>query len=132
MNFNNILTFETDYSPDNVQRTPPYCQFLKNCQTTTARVSHTIQRALSASGILISSIGFGKKNNFVINKMGKIKKEKLDETVEGDVSIKEEDTYEDKVKLCSIIAKPLAPKKLTKKCLKLIKKGLSRNDDKMQ
>lgn len=58
--------------------------------------------------------------------MGKIKKEKqsADETQEiGDVSVKEEDTYEDKLKNCSIIAKPMAPKKLTKKCLKLIKKG---------
>lgn len=55
--------------------------------------------------------------------MGKVKKEKLDETVEAEVSVKEEDTYDDKVRKCSIIAKPMAPKKLTKKCLKLIKKG---------
>lgn len=58
--------------------------------------------------------------------MGKVKKEKqsADETQEiGEVSIKEEDTYEDKLKNCSVIAKPMAPKKLTKKCLKLIKKG---------
>lgn len=57
--------------------------------------------------------------------MGKVKKEKqqsADDTV-GDVSIKEEDTYDDKLKHCSIIAQPMAPKKLTKKCLKLIKKG---------
>lgn len=61
--------------------------------------------------------------------MGKVKKEK--QSAEADesmnvsaVSIKEEDTYEDKLKNCSIIAKPMAPKKLTKKCLKLIKKGL--------
>lgn len=59
-----------------------------------------------------------------IEKMGKVKKEKqsADDTV-GDVSIKEEDTYDDKLKNCSIIAQPMAPKKLTKKCLKLIKKG---------
>lgn len=59
--------------------------------------------------------------------MGKVKKEKqsADETQEiGEVSVKEEDTYEDKLKNCSVIAKPMAPKKLTKKCLKLIKKGL--------
>lgn len=59
--------------------------------------------------------------------MGKVKKEKqsADETQEiGDVSFKEEDSYDDKLKNCSIIAKPMAPKKLTKKCLKLIKKGL--------
>lgn len=56
--------------------------------------------------------------------MGKVKKEQqsADDTV-GDVSIKEEDTYDDKLKNCSIIAQPMAPKKLTKKCLKLIKKG---------
>lgn len=56
--------------------------------------------------------------------MGKVKKEKqsADDTV-GDVSIKEEDTYDDKLKNASIIAQPMAPKKLTKKCLKLIKKG---------
>lgn len=61
--------------------------------------------------------------------MGKVKKEKqsaeADESMDvSAVSIKEEDTYEDKLKNCSIIAKPMAPKKLTKKCLKLIKKGL--------
>lgn len=60
------------------------------------------------------------------NKMGKVKKEKksADETQEiGEVSIKEEDTYEDKLKHCSVIAQPMASKKLTKKCMKLIKKG---------
>lgn len=58
--------------------------------------------------------------------MGKVKREKpsTDDTQDiGEVSIKEEDTYEDKLKNCSVIAKPMAPKKLTKKCLKLIKKG---------
>lgn len=59
--------------------------------------------------------------------MGKVKKEKLDETTETKVSVKEEDTYDDKVRRCSIIAKPMAPKKLTKKCLKLIKKGTKSN-----
>lgn len=60
--------------------------------------------------------------------MGKVKKEKqsADETQDiTEVSIKEEDTYEDKLKNCSVIAKPMAPKKLTKKCLKLIKKGMN-------
>lgn len=59
--------------------------------------------------------------------MGKVKKEKLEETADTiEVSVKEEDTYDDKVQRCSIIAKPMAPKKLTKKCLKLIKKGKSK------
>lgn len=58
--------------------------------------------------------------------MGKVKKEKqsADETQEvGEVSVKEEDTYDDKLNNCSIIAKPMAPKKMAKKCFKLIKKG---------
>lgn len=58
--------------------------------------------------------------------MGKVKKEKqsADETQEiGEVSVKEEDTYEDKLKNCNAISKPMAPKKVAKKCLKLIKKG---------
>lgn len=58
--------------------------------------------------------------------MGKVKKEKqsADESVNvTDVSVKEEDTYDEKLKNCAIIAQPMAPKKLTKKCLKLIKKG---------
>lgn len=61
--------------------------------------------------------------------MGKVKKEKqqsADETQDiAEVTIKEEDTYEDKLKNCSVIAQPMASKKLTKKCLKLIKKGMS-------
>ena len=36
----------------------------------------------------------------------------------------EEASYEDKLKNVSIIANPMAPKKLTKKCYKLIKKGM--------
>lgn len=59
--------------------------------------------------------------------MGKVKKEKqsADESQDvSTVSVKEEDTYDDKLKNCSVIAKPMAPKKLSKKCLKLIKKGL--------
>lgn len=35
----------------------------------------------------------------------------------------EELTYEQKVNNCNAIAKPLASKKLTKKCYKLVKKG---------
>lgn len=57
--------------------------------------------------------------------MGKIKKEKTEES--GDVSIKQEEnevSYEDKIAHASIIANPMAPKKLTKKCYKLIKKGI--------
>lgn len=46
-----------------------------------------------------------------------------------DVSIKTEDfselTYEEKVANCNVIAKPMASKKLAKKCYKLIKKGTS-------
>lgn len=46
-----------------------------------------------------------------------------------DVSaIKTEDfselTYEEKVAHCNVIAKPMASKKLAKKCFKLIKKGI--------
>lgn len=42
---------------------------------------------------------------------------------ENDMSMVKDTSYEDKVKLCSIIANPMAPKKLTKKIYKLIKKG---------
>jgi len=47
------------------------------------------------------------------------KTEDNNETIEGS----EELSYEEKVKNCSIIAKPMASKKLTKKCYKLIKKA---------
>lgn len=41
-----------------------------------------------------------------------------------DVSVKiEELSYEEKVTNCNVIAKPMASKKLAKKCYKLIKKG---------
>lgn len=56
--------------------------------------------------------------------MGKIKKEPVDDSQVGEVSIKEEDTYDEKLNNVSIIAHPMAPKKLSKKCYKLIKKGL--------
>lgn len=55
--------------------------------------------------------------------MGKIKKEVVEDNENGDVSIKEEDNYADKVKNANQIANPMASKKLTKKCYKLIKKG---------
>lgn len=32
-------------------------------------------------------------------------------------------TYEQKIAFCNVLAKPMAPKKLAKKCYKLIKKG---------
>ncbi|XP_063708878.1 H/ACA ribonucleoprotein complex subunit 2-like protein [Culicoides brevitarsis] len=58
--------------------------------------------------------------------MGKVKKEKLDESVvsvKEEPEIKEEDTYEEKVKNVCKIAAPLASKKLTKRIYKLIKKA---------
>uniref|UniRef100_A0A336L7X8 H/ACA snoRNP protein NHP2 n=1 Tax=Culicoides sonorensis TaxID=179676 RepID=A0A336L7X8_CULSO len=58
--------------------------------------------------------------------MGKVKKEKLDESVDvvkQEPEIKEEDTYEEKVKNVCKIASPLATKKLTKRIYKLIKKA---------
>lgn len=57
--------------------------------------------------------------------MGKMKKEVSEGDLPeiADVSIKEEDTYEEKIKNANSIARPMAPKKLTKKIYKLIKKG---------
>lgn len=58
--------------------------------------------------------------------MGKIKKEKKDKSEESgaDVSIvKDEDNYDEKILNASVIAHPMASKKLSKKCYKLIKKG---------
>lgn len=55
--------------------------------------------------------------------MGKIKKEPV-EGGDADVTIKEEDTYDDKLKNVNAIAQPMAPKKLTKKCYKLVKKAM--------
>lgn len=44
------------------------------------------------------------------------------------ISVKTEDfselTYDEKVANCNVIAKPMASKKLAKKCYKLIKKGI--------
>ncbi|EDV39189.1 uncharacterized protein Dana_GF25179 [Drosophila ananassae] len=44
--------------------------------------------------------------------------------VSGDVSIKEEETYDDKLLFVNSIAKPMAGKKLAKKCYKLVKKAM--------
>ncbi|GJQ75996.1 NHP2 [Trypoxylus dichotomus] len=55
--------------------------------------------------------------------MGKIKQETPDTTQE--ISIKQEElSYEEKLSYVSVIAKPMASKKLTKKCYKLIKKAI--------
>lgn len=51
--------------------------------------------------------------------MGKVKKENGD-----DSKVKEEDLYDEKIKNANKIACPMASKKLTKKCYKLIKKGI--------
>ena len=60
--------------------------------------------------------------------MGKIKTEPLDESVAEidttNVTVKEEDTYEDKLKFVNSIAQPMASKKMSKKCYKLIKKAM--------
>lgn len=54
--------------------------------------------------------------------MGKIKTEPTEAT--GQIEIKSEElSYEEKLENVSVIAKPMASKKLTKKCYKLIKKG---------
>ncbi|XP_049880904.1 H/ACA ribonucleoprotein complex subunit 2-like protein [Pectinophora gossypiella] len=58
--------------------------------------------------------------------MGKIKQEPVENEGEGDVKVKSEQLgYEDKIVNCSVIAKPMAPKKLSKKIYKLIKKSSS-------
>ncbi|CAG4979071.1 unnamed protein product [Colias eurytheme] len=56
--------------------------------------------------------------------MGKIKQEPVDQEDVKDVSIKTESlSYDDKIDHCSVIAKPMASKKLSKKIYKLIKKS---------
>uniref|UniRef100_A0A2M4AMH9 H/ACA ribonucleoprotein complex subunit 2 n=1 Tax=Anopheles triannulatus TaxID=58253 RepID=A0A2M4AMH9_9DIPT len=55
--------------------------------------------------------------------MGKIKQEKVEADETMDVSVKEEDNYEDKLRNASVIAQPMASKKLTKKIHKLIEKA---------
>ncbi|KAG6459403.1 H/ACA ribonucleoprotein complex subunit 2-like protein [Manduca sexta] len=60
--------------------------------------------------------------------MGKVKQEPTEheETEQADVSVKTETlSYDDKVNNCSVIAKPMAPRKLSKKIYKLIKKSSS-------
>lgn len=58
--------------------------------------------------------------------MGKVKQEVEDSENQGEVSIKNEpQSYDEKVDHCSVIAKPMAPKKLSKKIYKLIKKSSS-------
>ncbi|KAH8293421.1 hypothetical protein KR054_000243 [Drosophila jambulina] len=61
--------------------------------------------------------------------MGKVKVERSDDAdasvqVSGDVTIKEEETYDDKLLFVNAIAKPMAGKKLAKKCYKLVKKAM--------
>lgn len=54
--------------------------------------------------------------------MGKIKSE--NDATPPQTTVKDEElSYEEKLENVSIIAKPMASKKLTKKCYKLIKKG---------
>ncbi|CAG9569486.1 unnamed protein product [Danaus chrysippus] len=58
--------------------------------------------------------------------MGKVKQEPVEQEEAGDVSIKTEpQSYDEKVEHCSVIAKPMASKKLSKKIYKLIKKSSS-------
>uniref|UniRef100_A0A1A9Z1Q9 H/ACA snoRNP protein NHP2 n=1 Tax=Glossina pallidipes TaxID=7398 RepID=A0A1A9Z1Q9_GLOPL len=61
--------------------------------------------------------------------MGKIKTEPVDESVVQAtelslVKVKEEESYDDKLKYVNSIARPMASKKLSKKCYKLIKKAI--------
>lgn len=60
--------------------------------------------------------------------MGKVKKEKPEQEAEGDVSIKVEDNYDDKLAFVSPIAQPMASKKIAKKCYKLIKKAVKQKN----
>lgn len=55
--------------------------------------------------------------------MGKIKQEITEEKSENFTVKEEELTYEEKIENTSLIAKPMASKKLAKRCYKLIKKG---------
>ena len=59
-----------------------------------------------------------------MGKGGKEKKDKsADVTMEGDTTVSEGPTYEEKLRFVSVIARPMASKKLTKRIYKLIKKG---------
>ncbi|GBP35632.1 hypothetical protein EVAR_33835_1 [Eumeta japonica] len=57
--------------------------------------------------------------------MGKVKQEPVEQEEKADISIvkSEPQSYDEKVAFCSVIAKPMAPKKLSKKIYKLIKKS---------
>lgn len=61
--------------------------------------------------------------------MGKVKLEPTEEAdtsikVNESVTVKEEETYDDKLLFINAIAKPMAGKKLAKKCYKLVKKAM--------
>ncbi|KAI4462052.1 ribosomal protein l7ae family member [Holotrichia oblita] len=57
--------------------------------------------------------------------MGKIKTESADAPPPPQPAVKDEElSYEEKLENVSVIAKPMASKKLTKKCYKLIKKAV--------
>ncbi|XP_017955259.1 H/ACA ribonucleoprotein complex subunit 2-like protein [Drosophila navojoa] len=61
--------------------------------------------------------------------MVKVKLEHAEETdvsikVSENTTIKEEETYDDKLLFINAIAKPMASKKLAKKCYKLVKKAM--------
>merc|ERR1739848_451022 len=57
-------------------------------------------------------------------KMGKEKKVLDESHTNGDTSVVEEISYEDRLKFVSVIAHPMASKKLAKKLYKCIKKGM--------
>merc|ERR1712223_441099 len=66
-------------------------------------------------------------NQRSISKMGKEKKEKKDKSLnESQIAEEngEEMSYEDRLEFVSVIAKPMATKKLAKKLYKCIKKGI--------
>lgn len=54
--------------------------------------------------------------------MGKIKVEKSDTDVDTTI-VKEEDSYDEKLRNVNSISQPMASKKLTKKIHKLVEKG---------
>ncbi|XP_067648516.1 H/ACA ribonucleoprotein complex subunit 2-like protein [Eurosta solidaginis] len=60
--------------------------------------------------------------------MGKIKTEPIDPDTAvistANVTVKEEESYEDKLKYVNSISQPMASRKIAKKCYKLIKKAM--------
>ncbi|XP_030758666.1 H/ACA ribonucleoprotein complex subunit 2-like protein [Sitophilus oryzae] len=57
--------------------------------------------------------------------MGRSETGTEDSITEGDITIQSEElSYEEKVANCNVIAKPMASKKLAKRCYKLIKKAV--------